>query len=561
MNDQAYAMALDDRPTPGVRPGGDVPGAVLLDDGADDAALAEVIELLRDDLERGVRPRLDVLWTYYRNPVDWTWWRGMAELAGRAGSADAGHADAGDPSRARASGGPGAGAGVRAGAWGRAGVGERRLLRSGQERGLPSRLWSSGQVRPAWAAALEGGVAGFSGPTAAARREIVIENDIAWRIQTMVDFLVPSEPGLRSTLTDPARAHRVEAALRAVLEASGGVTLLQDAATFGHVYGWVDLLVRWTPGAPEQPGDGGPDPAERVRVEVIDPRRAMPVLGAGGGAEPTGSLSAYVLFHPAPGPGGSVGPAGSRAEVFTAHSRRVMLRTGADEPRRGAPAWRTIALEPNGVCPGRVPVVHVQNVSQPFAYAGLSEVEPLLALQDELNTRLSDRANRVTLQSFKMYLAKGLEGFDQAPVTPGTVWTTDNPDASITAFGGDADTPGEERHIGEIRDAMDKISGVPPLATGVVQAKIGNLSSESALRLTLQGLLTRTARKRALYGRGLRELCATVLSCLDRQGLLTTTPDERRVRVEWPEALPPGPRGHRRDSAPATDVIDPSPTE
>ncbi len=534
MLDQTHAINLDPRTSSGAAPGAGVPGAVLLDDGADDGALSEVIELLREDLERSVRPRLDVLWTYFRNPVDWTWWRGMAELAGRAGAGEASHADAGDPSRSRASGGPGARADVRAGAWGRAGVGERRLLRSGQERGLPSRLWSSGHVRPAWATALES-VAG--GAMAAARREIVIENDIAWRIQAMVDFLVPSEPGLRSTLADPARAQRVEAALGAVLDTSGGVTLLQDAAVFGHVYGWVDLLVRWVPGAPEAAGDNDTGGVDRVRVEVIDPRWAMPVVLPGDDAGSARVPTAYVLFHPTPGSGQSTGAAGSRAEVYTPHTRRVMLRTGADEQRYGAPAWRTISREPNAVCPGRVPVVHVQNVSQPFAYAGLSEVEPLLALQDELNTRLSDRANRVTLQSFKMYLAKGLEGFDQAPVTPGTIWTTDNPDASITAFGGDADTPGEDRHIAEIRDAMDKISAVPPLATGVVQAKVGNLSSESALRLTLQGLLTRTARKRALYGRGLRDLCETVLTCLDRQGLLTTTPDERHVRIEWPAAL------------------------
>ena len=77
-------------------------------------------------------------------------------------------------------------------------------------------------------------------------------------------------------------------------------------------------------------------------------------------------------------------------------------------------------------------------------YEGQSEVEPLIPLQDELNTRLSDRANRVTMQSFKMYLAKGLDGFadGSAPVVgPGRVWTTDNPDASMQTFGGDSSSP------------------------------------------------------------------------------------------------------------------------
>ena len=47
---------------------------------------------------------------------------------------------------------------------------------------------------------------------------------------------------------------------------------------------------------------------------------------------------------------------------------------------------------------GGLPVVHVQNMPLPGSYEGLSDVEPLVALQYELNTRLSDRANRVTYQ-------------------------------------------------------------------------------------------------------------------------------------------------------------------
>src|SRR5690606_944669 len=106
--------------------------------------------------------------------------------------------------------------------------------------------------------------------------------------------------------------------------------------------------------------------------------------------------------------------------------------------------------------PHDLPVVHIQNIAQPFRYEGLGEVEPLIPLQDELNTRLSDRASRVTLQSFKMYLAKGLDGFERAAVGPGQIWSTDNPDAQITAFGGDADSPSERDHIGEVREALDK---------------------------------------------------------------------------------------------------------
>jgi hypothetical protein len=187
---------------------------------------------------------------------------------------------------------------------------------------------------------------------------------------------------------------------------------------------------------------------------------------------------------------------------------------------------------------GKLPVVHIQNLAQPFCYEGMSDVEPMIPLQDELNTRLSDRACRVTMQSFKMYLAKGIEGFDQSPVGPGQVWSTDNPQAEITAFGGDAHSPSEESHILEIREALDKVSGVPPLASGVIRAKVGNLTSATALRITMMGLLAKTARKRVTYGRGIAEASRLMLAALDSAGILRTDEADRGIRLEWPDPIP-----------------------
>ncbi len=210
------------------------------------------------------------------------------------------------------------------------------------------------------------------------------------------------------------------------------------------------------------------------------------------------------------------------SEVFVPGERLVY--------RDGVLAFR----ESWGVLGDVVPIAHVQNVSQPFEYGGIGEVEPLVGLQDELNTRLSDRANRVTLQSFRMYLAKGVESFDAASVGPGMVWSTNNPDASISAFGGDLSNPGEESHIGEIREAMDKVSGVPPVAGGVVRAKIGNLSSANALRVTLMGLIAKTERKRVTYGRGMERIGSLILRALDEAGVARVPVGERGVRSVWP---------------------------
>ncbi|MEX0886050.1 MAG: phage portal protein [Phycisphaeraceae bacterium] len=422
--------------------------------------------------ERGRRPRLERLWRYFRNPV------------------------------------------VGAGADGRG--------RLAQEEGLPARLTG------------RSGVAGVAG--AGVVRERVVENDIAWRVQTLVEFMFGKAVRVHSAAEPDARARQVEAFLHAVFEANGGVHFFQDMALLGSVYGFVDVLVRVV-----DEGDG----AARIRLEVVEPVRAVPMLDG----DDYRRLRAYAVhvrqrvredaaggwLSRVLGVGGG-GRFVERTEVWTDEAVRWYRGERGAVAGGGRTARRLVGEEVNWL--GRVPVVHIQNLPQPFHFEGLSDVEPLLPLQDELNTRLSDRANRVTFQSFKMYLGKGIEGFTERPVGPGQMWSTDNPDASIEAFGGDAATPSEDAHIQQIRAAMDKASGVTAVAAGLVEGQVGNLTSGAALRVVLMGLLAKTKKKRVTYGAGLKQLCELVLHAADVHGVFANEADERGVTVDWPDPLP-----------------------
>ena len=187
---------------------------------------------------------------------------------------------------------------------------------------------------------------------------------------------------------------------------------------------------------------------------------------------------------------------------------------------------------------GFLPVVHMQNIAQPYFYEGLSDVEPLIPLQDELNTRLSDRASRITFQSFKMYLGKGIEGFEDRPVSPGRMWYTDNLEASIEEFGGDSAAPSEDLHITEIREALDKASGVTPVVVGVLKNKLGNLTSAVALKLALMGMLSKNERKRFTYSEGLKKISRMVLEILDKAGIYASSPADREVDIIFLSPLP-----------------------
>ncbi|MEO0513648.1 MAG: phage portal protein [Planctomycetota bacterium] len=399
---------------------------------------------------------------------------------------------------------------------------ESKRERRAQARGLPARLTTAAQ----------GGA-----------REVVIENDIAWRIHALVDFMFGQPLVIQSLADNSGRAAQLTAYLRETFRANGGEAFFHDLALLGAVYGHIDVLVRpkeaGAAGGSESTGASG----KSIRLELIEAPRAVPVLNPGDYRQ----LDAYLIHHTllthelesqpfidrllrrSPG---TRRRAVQRTEAWTPEHRQVFVET------HSVVGKGRLLVEESANPLGRIPVVHIQNLAQPFFYSGLSDVEPLIPLQDELNTRLSDRANRVTFQSFKMYLGKGIDGFTERPVGPGQMWSTDNPDAAIHEFGGDASTPSEDQHIREIREAMDKASGVSPIAAGVVGGKTGNLSSENAIRIVLLGLLARIEKKRLTYGQGIEQLCELILHAADVSGALPNAPEERRVRLDWPTPFP-----------------------
>ncbi|MCK4600863.1 MAG: phage portal protein [Phycisphaerae bacterium] len=449
-----------------------------------------------------------------------------------------------------------------------------------QESGLPARITGIERLS-----------AGGEKLTDLRRKEVVIENNIAWRIHTMIDFLFGKPVTIRSLAANAQLAEAIEKVVTVLLEANGGVGFLQEVALLGAVYGFVDIALRIpadlsalplpaalrsadsatgatlsrsadrpgtsksSPGAageglPEK--DGLTDPqgfrsktdlnraialARVLQLETIEAPRVLPILEENDYRHIRFWVQKFYK-HP------------SRL----ADSKRPWFTLGLGGRNSAAPAvvevveiisatwWQRyedrqlVAEGPNSL--GRLPIVHIQNIALPGAYEGLSDVEPLIPLQDELNTRLSDRAHRVTYQSFKMYLGKGIDDFLERPVGPGQMWSTQNPDASIEEFGSDSGSPSEDIHIEDVRRAFDKISGVPPLAAGLIQGSIGHLTSATALKVLLSGLLAKTAKKRLTYGAGLQQAIGLALDWLNLIGALKTSPEDRQIEVHWPNPLP-----------------------
>ena len=196
-----------------------------------------LLNLVLDEHRATAIPRLEKLWTYFRNPLT---------PAGRAST--------------------------------------RGWYRQGQEVGLPPRVLGDPAL------ALD--------DRAVLRREVVIENDIAWRIQAMVDFIFGKPVTIISTAKDPSKRRLIERLLDRVWEQSGGISLLQDMALLAHVFGHVDLAVRARPrhAAPVDPAHDHALDALRpilddIRIDAIDPRRGIPITSP----RDYRDLSAYLI--------------------------------------------------------------------------------------------------------------------------------------------------------------------------------------------------------------------------------------------------------------------------
>jgi len=459
---------------------------------------AEYLEWLVDERWVAIQRHFGRLWEYYANPMVELW---------------------------------------DSGALGRKVSESGRWYVQAQECGLPVRI--TGVLRSAG-----GGVSAGRVVEDIQRKEVVIENDIAWRINAAVDFLFGKPIRFVSRSPDGRKRAEIEGIIKALFSANGGLVFFQDMAVLGSVYGFVDCVIR--PGAALLEGSAGErsglsfedvlELARTIDLELVEAPRALPVLD-----EDDYRVIRYYVQHFHQKKNTLRKSGGFLSRLLGARSgdaREVVAVTEIISAR----AWQRYE-DRQLVAEGRfdwgfLPVVHIQNIAQPYYYEGLSDVEPLIPLQDELNTRLSDRASRITFQSFKMYLGKGIEGFEDKPVAPGRMWYTDNPDASIEEFGGDTGAPSEGLHISEIREAMDKTSGVSPVVAGILKNKLGHLTSAVALRLTLMGMLAKNERKKFTYSEGLKRICWMVLTMLDRAGVYHTTEADRQVEVEFPSPLP-----------------------
>jgi hypothetical protein len=216
---------------------------VLFDEPAPDQAFPSS-QMLSERIERLIeaeRPRYRRFWSYYRNPM-----RLSAALSSDEGASST------------------------------------RPYRQAQEWGLPARITG----------ALPGGdPTCLSACDFGTRKEVVIENDIGWRVDTMVDFLFGKPLVITSAASDAARRESISELLRLILAESGGILLLQQLALMGAIYGFVDVLVKLDPDCALPASQCGTQELGQPPESPSSDDQAAAPAESGAGDEPGGPAS------------------------------------------------------------------------------------------------------------------------------------------------------------------------------------------------------------------------------------------------------------------------------
>ena len=185
---------------------------------------------------------------------------------------------------------------------------------------------------------------------------------------------------------------------------------------------------------------------------------------------------------------------------------------------------------------GWVPFVHVPNLQPPNQFWGVSDLQDVIAINRELDERLSDQADVIRYHADPPTVFKGVTDHSDLAVGPGTVW--DIPaDAAVELLEWKGQPPAVQEHIQRIKQALYEISETPQTAFG----DSGRLLSGVALETELRPIVQKTFRRRVFWTRALRARNRMILRLAEQYGVGGARPGEYAPyssRVIWPPMLP-----------------------
>lgn len=157
---------------------------------------------------------------------------------------------------------------------------------------------------------------------------------------------------------------------------------------------------------------------------------------------------------------------------------------------------------------GEIPIVHIRNIEIATSYYGVSDIEDVIPINQEINFKMSNNSEIIDYHSAPVTVITGAK-VSNLERGVNKVWGGLPKDAKVTTLSLNDDLDAAVRHIQQLKVAMFEIGGFPINSLGGEQA-ISNTSGV-ALQIINMPLLEKMGQKRVNYGKGIRKICRLIL--------------------------------------------------
>ena len=205
---------------------------------------------------------------------------------------------------------------------------------------------------------------------------------------------------------------------------------------------------------------------------------------------------------------------------------------------------------------GKVPIVHIPNVSISSSPWGQSDIWDIISLNREMNEKMSEVSDIVNYHSAPVTIITGAKA-SQLERGAKKVWAGLPKDARVYNLESSGEMGGALQYIQMIKQAMHEITGVPENALGRTQP-ISNTSGV-ALAIQYQPMMNRFYMKKVHFTKGLVQLNELIIRTQavhepeslqwnpmeatypepdQAQILDPRDPNTYRTSIHWPDPLP-----------------------
>ena len=176
-------------------------------------------------------------------------------------------------------------------------------------------------------------------------------------------------------------------------------------------------------------------------------------------------------------------------------------------------------IRPNAL--GEIPVVHIKNLNVPRDFYGLSDLDPILSLQSELNEKATDNSDIIHYHAGPTTVVTGAKA-GQIEKSANKIWSGLPAEARVQNLEMSTDLGSIRDYIISIRQWLLEVSETP--AVLIEEPNVSNTSA-AALHMMHQPIIDKTKRRLPLYQEGFTQINTLILKIASLMGHISLPHD------------------------------------